>query len=126
MKLLVKFVAVLVAGLLIVPPALADGLCLTSQPSAVSMQCCNVDRVGTSIASSAVNQDCNEGCCSVAPQRSPSPNVPDKLKAASVAPDAVFAVFILRLQPPGNRTCPVLGANCPSQDLPVLLHTFRI
>jgi len=126
MKLLVKVVAVVVAGLLIVPSALADGLCLTSQPSTASMQCCNVDRVGASIASSAVNQDCNEGCCSVAPQRSPSPSVPDKLKADSVAPDAVFAVLILKLHPPNNPTCPVLGANCPSQDLPVLFHTFRI
>jgi hypothetical protein len=126
MKPLVKVVAAVVAVLLIVPPAIADSLCLISQPSTVNMQCCNIDSVETPSASSAVIQDCNEGCCSVAPQESPAPNVSDKLKADSVAPDAAFAVLILRLHPSRCANSPVLGAISPSQDLPVLLHTFRI
>ena len=121
-----NFVAVVLAVLLAVPASLAEGLCLSSQSSIASMECCNVARVGTLIVSSTVNHDCNEGCCSVAPQKSPAPIVTDKLKADSPAPDSIFAIPILKLHTSRNLSSSVLGAICSTQDLPVLLRTFRI
>jgi hypothetical protein len=126
MKHLFKLVAVVFAVLLAVAPALGEGLCSTLETSKASMECCKVDRVGTAIASSAVNQDCSEGCCSVAPQNPPSPGLPDKFKADSVAPDSIFAVLILKLHTSQNLTSAVLVAIRPTEDLPVLHRTFRI
>jgi len=89
------------------------------------MECRNVDRVGVPIASSALNHDRNEGCCSVAPQKSRA-IVPDKFKADSVVPDVIFLGSILRLHPSRDLTSSVPGVTCPTQDLPVVLRTFRI
>jgi hypothetical protein len=126
MKHLLQFVTFIIVALLVIPPALAEGLCFTSQAQTVSMDCCNVDQVGTPIAPSAVVQECNEGCCSVAPQNSPAPTIPDKLKVDSTAPDAAHTAPLLALHTPRELISVVICAIIPTQDLPILFHSFRI
>ena len=126
MKHRLQIVAFVVVALLAVPPALAESICTAASGHSVSMECCDVDHVNAGSTLPAVVQDCDEGCCSVAPQKSPVPVIPDKFKADSAGLDTPLAVGSLGAYSLSDVAAPVVVATGRSLDLPVLLHTFRI
>jgi hypothetical protein len=128
MKHLLQFAAVVVVALLAIPPALAEGLCLITQAQQTSMECCanGIDHIGAPTALSTAIQNCEEGCCSVAPQNPPAPIAPDKFQADSPWQLASHNVAALSLQAQPESAAQQITPADRTQDLPVLLHTFRI
>jgi hypothetical protein len=127
MKHLFQFVAFIILALLTVPPSVVEGLCLISQtPTTASMECCNVDHVGTPAAAPAIVQSCDEGCCSVVPQNSPAPIISDKFKVDSAGPATFHNLAVLSLHTPRELAMHQIYPTDRTQDLPILLQTFRI
>ena len=69
MKRLFQIVAFVVIALLAVPPSLAESLCITASEKRANMECCDVDHVSSVSPLPDVIQNCDEGCCSIAPKR---------------------------------------------------------
>jgi len=90
------------------------------------MECCDVDHVSAFNMLPDVVRDCDEGCCSVGPQNSPAPVVPNKFKSDSTGLDAPVAIASLMMHCVSDGTARAVVATGRAQDLPVLLHTFRI
>ncbi len=126
MKHLLQIVAFAVVALLAVPPALAESICTAASKQSESMECCDVDHVSALSALPDVVQDCDEGCCSVAPQKVPTSAVPDKLKTDSSGPDTSVSIASPTMHPPHAVSAPLVAATGRAEDLPVLLHTLRI
>lgn len=126
MKHLFQFVGVLVAVLLAVPPAIAEGLCLLTPNQPSTMECCSgLDQIGSPVAIPPVSiaQNCSESCCSVAPQTPSLPTVSDKFKADPSSVSAGYAIASVSVAKPRDLALRTTGLT---SDLPVLLRTFRI
>ena len=126
MKHLLQFVAFILVGLLALPAVLAQVPCFTFEAQTANMECCNVDRIGAAIVAAPVVLDCNETCCSVAPQNSPASNVPDKFMADSTAPAASDGMAVLVPVTLRDLHSPLITKTGCVQDLPVLLRTLRV
>ena len=129
MKHLLRFVAVLVAVLLVLPPAVAEGICLLAQNQLTAMECCSsLDHISApdTAAPSLLPQSCDEGCCTVAPPSPAAPTVPDKFTADPPTISASQAHADIPLDLPRHFNSVAFAAPGPTHDLPVLLQTFRI
>lgn len=126
MKYLLQIVAFMVVALLTVPTALAESICVAVSNQAENMECCDVYHVSALSAMLDAVQDCHEGCCSVAPQKSQAPAVPDKFKSDSSGLDTPVEAVSVAAYSPSDVTTRVVVATARAQDLSVLLHTFRI
>lgn len=124
MKHLLQCVVFLLMPLVAIPPALARGICVATARESVSMDCCDAASVVMADAVTAI-QGCGKTCCTIAPGKWPAPAIPDKLTADSTAPDASQTALSTATRRPLTWAFPV-AAELPGQDLPVLLHTFRI
>jgi len=126
MKRLFQIVAFVVIALLAVPPSLAESLCITASEKRANMECCDVDHVSSVSPLPDVIQNCDEGCCSIAPQKAPAATVPDRFKADATGLDmreAVASSFTVLLP---DVAAFGTASNERALDLPVLLQTFRI
>ncbi len=127
MKRCFQFVALSIVTLLAIPPALAAGLCLAPQASQ-QMECC-ANSGGTPQAqvptAPALAQACTESCCSVSPQSTPLPTVPEK--ATTLRAPLVQGNPLTALVP--QPALAVWHDSQPSAlaiDRQVRLHVFRI
>jgi len=127
MKHLLQSVAMMVMAFLAIPPAVAEGLCLLPQSPPSNMECCtSLKHASAQGPALSIAQFCNEGCCSVTPQKSATLISSEKLKADSPTPETPQTIAVARLHGSpdlARRTASVTGTML---DLQILLQTFRI
>jgi hypothetical protein len=144
MKRPLQFVGFVIAALLAVQPALAGGLCFTA-PDAQQMtssDCCaspgaaaahhgsvamhrNSQAIVSEIPDAQMQSECDEGCCSVAPQQTPQPSAPEKATAIR-AP--IVAGCIQAIATP-DKTAQSFQSSYPrvsARARHLLLNVFRI
>ena len=124
MKRRLQLVALAVAVLLALPPALAHELCLTARQDAANHVCCpEAQDVATTLAPS--DAACGGGCCAlsaptVPPQNGVSPS-------SDAAPDHNATLHALVSPPlPAARSVASVATVGSSRERYLLLHVFRI
>ena len=127
MKHPLQSVALVVMACLVIPPALAEGLCLPTQDAQSTMACCSsLTLGGPPGAGLSMAQSCGTACCSVAPQKSTAPLIPDKLRADSRSLDAPRTLAPARLYAFPELRAQTTWVIDSIPDLQTLLQTFRI